>query len=366
MRRPTPLRTCTRLRAVIVTGLALMASSPLPAQQHPPVSLVEAAREEIVEELSLTGTLTSPHTAELSPEVEGRVAKVAVDAGHKVNVGDTLLALDDELARLALDQARAAEREAMADLQDARRRLTEVRKLAEQKGIVAETEVRAREAEVERDQAVLERRRAEAAERAALLDRHTLTAPFSGVIARRLADLGEWVDPDDHVFELVAVDVLRLDLQVPQGYFARIGMQTPVSLRLESLTMEAIEAVITEVVPVSDPTARTFLARVQLSNHHGGMMPGMSARATVRMSTGHYGVVVPRDALIRYPDGRTVVWSVSSAGDVHKVNERLVKTGLVFGGKVEIVSGLDADAAVVVRGNEALREGQQVRIEGGG
>ena len=366
MRYPASVTTRARLCALVAAGLAFMGNSVVPAQEYPPVTLVEAAREEIVEELLLTGTLTSPHTAQLSPEVEGRVAAVAVDAGQRVRLGDTLLALDDELAGLALDQARAAEREAMAELQDARRRLTEVRELAKRKGIVAETEVRAREAEVERDQAVHERREAEAAERAALLARHTLKAPFSGVIAQRFADLGEWVDRNGHVMELVAIDVLRLDLQVPQRYFARIAVDTPVSLRLESLPMEAMEALITEVVPVSDPTARTFLARVELANDQGRMTPGMSARATVRMSTGESGVVVPRDALIRYPDGRTVVWSVNSDGDVHKVSERQVKTGLVFGGKVEIVSGLDSGAVVVVRGNEALREGQQVRVEGGG
>jgi RND family efflux transporter MFP subunit len=349
-----------------VTGLASLASTALQAQEHPPVSLVAAAREEIVEELLLTGTLNALQAAQLSPQVEGRVAAIEVDAGQRVGAGDTLLRLDDELARLELAQARASEREVMAELKDAERRLREVRELAKRKGVVAETEVRAREAEVERDRAILERRRAEVAQRAALLARHTLKAPFAGVIAQRLTDLGEWVDSDDHVMELVAVNVLRLDLQVPQGYFTRIGRQTPVSLRLEAFPTERVEAAITDVVPVSDPSARTFLARIRLANDQGRMTPGMSARATVRISTGAQGVVVPRDALIRYPDGRTVVWAVSSDGDAHKVSERQVKTGLAFSGKVEVVSGLDAGAAVVVRGNEALREGQQVRIEGGG
>jgi RND family efflux transporter MFP subunit len=352
------------LLCVLVIGLSV--GPILAAPSLAPVAVSEAAHQEIVEELLLTGTLTSPQTAKLSPEVEGRVASIAVDAGRRVSVGDVLLVLDDELARLALDEARAAEREAIAELEDARRRLSEVRDLARQEGIVAETDVRARRAEVERDSAVVERRKAERARHEALLRRHELKAPFNGVIASRGCDVGEWVGPDAHVMELVAVDALRLDLQVPQGYFGRIGPETPVSLRVDALPQSTLEARIDEIVPVSDPTARTFLARIRLPNPEGRMTPGMSARGTLRISTGELGVVVPRDALIRYPDGRTVVWVVSTGGKPRTVHERRVRTGSSFAGLVHVVSGLEPGTPVVVRGNEVLREDQQVRIDGDG
>lgn len=350
----------------VVAACTLLAAPPSSAQQLAPVGVVEATVEDVVEELLLTGTLTSPQSAELSPEVEGRVAAILVDAGQLVSKGDTLLTLDEELASLEVAQARAAAREAVAELADARRRLSEVRDLARQEGIVAETDVRARSAEVERDSAVVERRKAELARAEALLRRHVLKAPFDGVIARRTCDLGEWVGPSGHVLELIAIDMLRLDLQVPQAYFGRVRTETPVDLSLEALPGQRLDATITEVVPVSDPTARTFLARIRLPNTQGQLAPGMSARARVRISTGDRGVVVPRDALIRYPDGRTIVWVVSPDGDAQRVNERRVRTGLGFGGKIHIVSGLDAGMRVVVRGNEALRENQQVRVEGNG
>ena len=73
---------------------------------------------------------------------------------------------------------------------------------------------------------------------------------------------------------------------------------------------------------------------------------------------------LPRDALIRYPDGRTIVWVAAVEGDRYVVEERQVKTGLTFDGKVEIIEGLSSGERVVIRGNEALRQGQQVRIAG--
>lgn len=332
------------------------------AQERPPVTVVEAQKTNIVEELTVTGTLTSPRAARLAPEVEGRVAAILVDAGDRIARGDRLLDLNDEFARLDLAQAEALYREAVAELDDARRRLDEVQDLTRRTS-VADTEVRAREAEVKRNRAVVDRRRAEQAYQAALLARHTLKAPFQGVIARRMTDLGEWVPTGTAVFELVAVDRLRLDLQVPQAYFGRVAPGTPVLVQLDALPNAPLEAQVSKVVPVSDPSARTFLVRVALDNGEGRMTPGMSARARVRMETNREGVVVPRDALIRYPDGRVSVWVTTGSGSNRTVNERAVQPGISIGDQVEIISGLEVGIPVVVRGNETLQEGQAVRVE---
>ena len=349
---------CRQLTAAIVL-LALAAGAR--AQGAAPVTVVYAESAEIVESLPLTGTLTSPRAARLAPEVDGRVATLEVDAGDAVARGDTLLALDDELARIELEQARAAEREAAAELDDARRRLSEARELAERASVPA-TQVRGAEAEVRIDGALLERRAAETRHRAALVERHRLPAPFDGVVARRMAELGEWVGPGTPVLELVAVKRLRLDLQVPQRYFGRVGPGTPLEVTLDALPDEAVLAEVSEVVPVSDASARTFLARVAPDNAAGHMTPGMSARATLRLGTGRQGVVVPRDALIRYPDGRVTVWVTEGESAERRVTERRVQTGLAFDGSTEIVDGLAAGTPVVVRGNEALQEGQTVRV----
>ena len=314
--RPTvhPAARLLLAAALLVPALAAL------AQKLPKVELARAEQAELVEEVRLTGSLTSPRRARLAPEVEGRVASLAVDAGDPIAAGDTLLILDDQLSRLELAQARAAVREAEAQLADARRRLGEARDLARTNN-VADTQVRDLEAEVRQDAAVLERREAERGHRAVLVNRHILGAPFDGVVARRTTDLGEWVRPGDAVLELVAVDPLRLDLQVPQEYFGRVAPGTAVAIRLDAYAHAPLEADVSQVVPVSDPNARTFLVRVRLDNRDGRYTPGMSARATLRLDTGRTGVVAHRDALIRYPDGRITVWVADGSGAERTVRE---------------------------------------------
>ncbi len=339
----------------------VLAAAPAHGQRLAPVELANAERQSIVETLNLTGTLNSPNTASLSPDVEGRVIEIRVDAGHRVEAGDVLCRLDDELAQLELEQTTAAEREAKANLADTERRLKEVQELL-QKRAFPESEARSLAAQVERDRAIYQRRTAERAHAAAVLERHVLKAPFDGVVAARHADLGERVGPDAPVLELVAVDRLQLDLQVPQGYFQRVGADTPVTVRVDALPEETFTATLAFVVPVSDPSARTFLVRAFLDNTPVRMAPGMSVRAILRIGTGRDGIAVPRDALIRYPDGRTIIWVVEDNGGQRTVQERLVKTGLAFDGNVEITNGLSEGEPVVVRGNENLQPGQGVRI----
>ncbi|MDX1609488.1 MAG: efflux RND transporter periplasmic adaptor subunit [Halofilum sp. (in: g-proteobacteria)] len=358
-------RACKRrLRPSALFVLLAAMATPAAAQQLPRVSIERAETTPIVEELALTGSLTAPQTALLAPEVDGRLTGLAVDAGDRVEAGARLAALDAELARLELAAAEAAVREAEAELDDARRRLAEARDLAQRQSVAA-SEVRARETEVQRDRATLERLRAARDRQRAIVERHTLEAPFAGVISRRMGDLGEWVGPATPILELVRVDHLRLDLRAPQTYFGRVSPDTGVRVRLDAIPDTMFEARITTIVPVSDPDARTFLVRLDLANPEGRLTPGMSGRATLQLDTGREGVTIPKDGLLRYPDGRTVVWIVEGDGDRRTVHEQRVRTGLQFDGRVAIREGLAAGTAIVTEGNEALRDGQQVRIVGG-
>jgi RND family efflux transporter MFP subunit len=181
------------------------------AQQAPRVALATAERAPLVRELTLSGHLSSPRRARLAPAVSGRVTDLAVDAGDRVAAGDRLLKLDAELDELEREQAEAALAEARARLSEARRRFREARDLA-QRDSISRSELEGRRSEVERLEAVVARRQSELAYRAAVVKRHTLNAPFAGVVSERMIDLGERAATEQPVLELVASEGLRLDL----------------------------------------------------------------------------------------------------------------------------------------------------------
>ena len=327
-----------------------------------PISVEQSARRPVVQVVMVSGSVTSPQSAVLSTSVGGLIERIDVDAGDQVEAGAIVVALDRELENLDLERVRAEEAQARSELEDSRRRLSEAEKVGPERGI-PETQIKSLRAEVVRDEAALAAAAAAARQQAAVVRRHDVRAPFSGVISERFADVGEWVGPGDGLVELVATDDLRFDFRVPQTYYTRIDKRTDVELSLDALPDRAIPGRILAIVPVKDPGARTFLLRVVADADTPVMVtPGMSARARIRVDTGRQAVVVPRDALLLYPDGRKTVWIADKDSGETTVHEQRVQTGLEFDGLVEIRDGLEAGVAIVTRGNEVLQNGQVVQV----
>ena len=347
-------------RLVIAVAAALcLPPGAARAQDAPPVTVVKAAPFEQAESLRFTGSLTSERHAELSPRVSGLVSRVLVDAGDRVAEGDLLLELDATLAGLELERAEAAVAEAQTRLREAQRLRDEGRALGAN---MAKTILRTREAQVGIEAAAVARLEADRRTEVERVARHYLLAPFDGVISRKRTEMGEWVETGTPVFELLATDRLRLDVQVPQDHFPNVALEAPVSVRLDAFPDRALVGRVAAKVPASDPGARTFLVRVLLDNPGGNMIAGMSAVAGFSVGGSEVALGLPRDVLKRYPDGTTTVWVVEADGGEHKVYERTVRIGRAIAETVDVIDGLEPEARVVLDGNETLQEGQTVRV----
>lgn len=338
---------------------------PAGAGAEVPVRVERVTSRAIVQQVDIIGTVTSPRTALLSAAVAGLVAELHVDEGRRVETGDALLELDAELARLALERAQAEVRQRETAVADAKRRLAQAERVGTERGI-ARTEIESLRAEVSIDEAALAASEAAVREQRALVARHTLKAPFPGVVSERYTELGEWVNPGDGLMELVETDNLRFDFRVGQDLFATLAPDTPIEITLDALPERSFRGHVSTIVPVKNPSARTFLVRVPATaaetNGRARITPGMSARGRLSIDAGRSGIVVPRDAILRFPDGRITVWVVEMDAELPVVRERSVNTGLEFDSVVEILGGLDDGDMVVVRGNETLQEDQAVTI----
>ena len=158
------------------------------------------------------------------------------------------------------------------------------------------------------------------------------------MISERLAELGEWVNPGDGLLELVATDNLRFDFRVGQESFAVISPQTPIEITLDALPDRSFSGRVDTIVPIKNPGARTFLIRVfanrTATDDPITITPGMSVRGRLNVDTGRSGIVVWRDAILRFPDGRVTVWVVDQDGELPVVHERIVRTAPVMSSPV--------------------------------
>ncbi len=346
--------------SLLVLGLA--ASSLFAAAAPPaPVTTTRAVREAVTSTTTLTATVTARRQSRLSARTSGLIAELKVDAGDVVKEGDVLMALDAELAELALERVTAERAQAQAELREAERLRTEAQTLAKG-GSSSKSEAATRESAVRAQTATVQRFEAQVREQTALIARHRLVAPFAGVISRKLTEIGEWVQTGTPVVELVETGHLRVDLQAPQEMFARLADGAEVTVHLDAYPDREFPAKVATQVPVKDATARTFLVRLEIDDPEALAAPGMSARAIFRFRGKEQVWQVPRDAVVRFADGTAKIWVVEGAGDAAVARGHTVKLGASLTQTIEVLEGLDSAAEIVVRGNEALREGQRVRL----
>lgn len=344
-----PLRLCAMLTCFSLTVVAN-------AQKL--VSVAEVQLMEAAPTLSLSGDLRATQSVTLAAEVVGVVDDIRAEAGDIVEQGEVLAVIREKPAalKLAALEAQLKEARAAAELAELVQRRFE--SLIATRA-VSQEEYDAARVEHEQALAIVAEREAAVDEQADQLARHRIRAPFDGVIGERLLEKGQWLAAGDASYSIHAVEVLRVVLAVPQKYFGAVVVGAPVDIDVVGLD-EPLHAQVSKIVPVVRRGGRTFEAWIDIDNRNLGLAPGMSLRARLGVLA-DAPMLVPRDAVLRRADGYTWVWVVE--GD--QVREVAVQA---MGAREDnlVVRGdeLPAGSRVVVRGNEGLRAGDTIRLQG--
>lgn len=354
----------------LVVLLTIGMANPGLAQRAPsPVVLATAKQMPLGQSVQLPGTVIASRTARLSSSIGGLVNKMHLDFGDTVNSGDRVVELDNVQATYELAQAQAAVQEARASLNE-KQRLLDVGRNLTRRGAITKNQADARRAEVRIAQAVLKKLRAVEAAAGNQLQRHRIVAPFSGVIAQKMIEAGEWVSPGTPIVELVANRGFMIDVSLPQTYYAQLTEKTTYAVSFDATPGQLFSAERAALSPVSDPTMRTFKLRVRLRPDAGApppaIAPGMSAQVILGLQRSKQSVVIPRDAVERQADGRTTVWiatPIPGEKGLATVTEKTVRVGRSFSANIVVLTGLKGQEQVVVSGNESLRPGQKVRFK---
>jgi RND family efflux transporter MFP subunit len=138
-----------------------------------------------------------------------------------------------------------------------------------------------------------------------------------------------------------------------------------INVQLDAYPDIKMKAKVLVIVPVKNNISRTFLTRLTLTDPDGLATPGMSGAATIdshSQSNNKSVVKVPRDALVRFPDGSIKVWLVEGEKSEARVVSREVKTTDELGEMAKITEGLEGGETIILKGNEGLVENQRVNI----
>jgi membrane fusion protein, multidrug efflux system len=288
---------------------------------------------------NVVGTVRPKLQSAIEAKVSGQVEKMLVVPGQQVKTGELLIQLSVREIQAKLDEALASQRQTEGDL---KRYSTLLQQHVVSQQDFDAVQARARIA------------KAAAIEAETNLAYATITAPFDGVITRKLVDVGDLASPGKPLVEIEDTKSLRLEADVPEAIVGSVEMGAKFSVRIESRPNE-LEGVVSEIAPAGDPNSRTFVVKLDLPAS-AGLLAAQFGRVAIPV-----GETPARRTLASAVIQRGQMELVFVVADQH-AHLRLVKTGKHIGDEVELVSGVDPGEQVVTEGSINLVDGQPVSI----
>ena len=313
-------------------------------ERRAPVRTVLAASREVQDVARLAADLSPLRRALLAAEVPGSVDSLHAEQGDRVRPGQVLARIDTRSLEQGLAEAEALHRRAQARHERASR-LFERRSITQQQLLDAVTD---------RDVAI-----ARLAGARLQLEKSAVRAPWSGEVARRLVEVGDYVAPGTPVMEILDVSRLKVQAVAAAADVPYLEVGATVFLHLESLEAEPFEGHIVRLAAELDPATRTLEIEAEIPNGEGRLKPGLYGSLEVVRRTIPEAVTVPLQALVDL-GGREAVFVVLDG----RAQRREIELGPVVGQQVVVRRGLAAGERVVVEGQQGLGQGQPVTEEG--
>ncbi|MDP3638132.1 MAG: efflux RND transporter periplasmic adaptor subunit [Azonexus sp.] len=346
-----------------------------------PVILKEVAAGKVEATLANTraGTVEACQRTKLSTIVGGRIEYLGVKEGDHVKKGQLLLKLwnDDQQAQAALAQTQivlAGKRSeevciAAVNAEKEAKRQAELRA----KGFVSSSREEAARTDAEVRRAGCNTAKADIAQAEAKLKttrveqgRVALYAPFDGIVAKIVGELGEYSTPSPPgvptppAIDLIDDSCLYVKAPMDEVDAPKITAGQPVRVTLDALPGKTLPGKVRRVAPyvsAVEKQARTVDIEVDFEQPEtaGKLLVGYSADVEIILA-GHDQVLRIPTAAIQ-EGGRVLLFNADSG----KLEERQIKTGLANWEYTEVLAGLAAgDRIVTSLEKEGIKAGASV------
>lgn len=191
------------------------------------------------------------------------------------------------------------------------------------------------------------------------LDNCNLYAPFSGVVAEKITEVGANVMPGVPVFNLVKLEKIKIKVTVPEKEVSRINMGQKAIIKILALGEDAeYTAIITEKSPMANPLSHTYDIKIELDNESGKLMPGMVCDVTIIYNENEdEQIIIPNNSVMIDNDNNRFVWKVENdiACKRPVITDKLSDKGVI------IKEGVGTGDLIIINGNQKVSAGMKVK-----
>ena len=320
--------------------------------------ILEPRRHDSV--IATFGVVEGLEDVDIAAEMSGTVARVFVQEGDSVAVGDLLLELDSEKQEYRVAQASQEAQQARALLDEAQLRLQRRKDLADKDTISVEDFDSARLTMLATSASY---QRALAAKQLAereLADTRVLS-PSAGLVDKRFIEPGEPVAVGTTLLSLQVVHTLRVHTWVSEADILRVRANSAATVSLTGAPLQPLDAVVEWVGVTADPRTGNFPVKLLLQDESDWIRPGMTATAAIEGMGIEDALILPESALIDRARRQIVfVASEENGRVIARIREPQLAAG--FSNRLVVLAGLQANDRLIVSGQAGLQDGTEVSV----
>jgi RND family efflux transporter MFP subunit len=339
--------------------------------------------------LDASGYIVARRRATVSSKVTGKVVKVMLEEGQRVEAGQIIALLDDSNWRAALAQSKAQLQQAEANVVSAQTAFDDAKPIFERSekqkaaAVISAQSFDESHAQfnVAHNNLLISQRGLQAA-RAGVdvaqrsLEDTVIRAPFAGVVTEKAAQPGEMVSPISAgggftrtgIGTIVDMDSLEVEVDVSENFINRVRPQQPVTIKLNAYPDWDIPGSVIAMIPTADRAKATVKVRIAIKQKDPRIIPEMGAlcaflsydqpQAAGADKSPAAEVVIPADAI-------TTSGSASIVYVVHgsTVERRAVRLGGTSSSGQIVSAGLEPGNMVALGDLSKLSDGARIRVE---
>ena len=327
---------------MIMTGMIFFSSckkneADATEKKVPPVNVTvqQITPSVMIDGIQVAGTVKAFEDVMMSPEEGGIVKDWVKKKGDRVNKGDLIVTLKDEVIKASYEAADAQFKMAQLNVE-------KQQSVYEQQGI---SELQYKNLQYGRDAA-----KANADLMKARLERTQLRSPINGIVDNTMPNAGEMAPPGVPIARIVNISTIKIQAEIPELYSGMINVGTSVSVTFDAVPDLTLNGKVTFISSTVSSSNRTMLVEILLPNPNGKLKPEMVAKVNLVRQKKNNAILVSENIIQLVDRDRYIVY-VEKKGTAE---ERRVKIGGRQGNLVEVTDGLQIGDHLIVSGYQKL------------
>ncbi len=368
----------------ILQALPISTNNPKPQiVQNPSMKLAQGVAIEVMpirqgnlsKSESFIGSVRFKEVSSIASSAQGIVKNVFFSIGQNVKKGQKLLSLDTDLLTQDINIKKAKISDARYTLERQKNELERYKNLLQSQSISIQ-QYENLEYEIKSQEARIQALEGELAISKTQIAQKTIYAPFEGIIVEQGVRVGEWVKEGQAICQILNSRDTEVVIDVSSAVASKLSLKQKVDLRIGG---NSYSGQISALIPKADSLSRTFPVHISVRND-GSFLDGMAAEARLDISgeqKGEKGFLIPRDSIV-YSAGKPhifIVQNLKQAGqtsaqktqNLSATQARIVPISIITTqGSLALIKSLKQPLKeqdlIVVRGQDSLKDGTQVRI----